>query len=675
MKHKKLTLGLFIASSAIMGIGQAHDEHATLKNTAEKSTMITSGVNANITAEQITLDCQTALTTAKAAFKSIENDKSVATLSSVISAQDKMLNDLLSMQYVYHFKAVHPDASVRETAQTCGQDISDFFSTMSLSSGFYQRVAAIDLSKADKTEQHMIAAMLRDFKKSGVDKDQATREKVRSLKQEISKIGNEFDNNIRQDVKYVETTVADLAGLPEDYIAAHAPDENGVIKISTDYPDAQPIMKYAQNDDLRYRLRVASRSRGYPKNEVILKNLLKKRHELAQLLGYKNHAQYVMDERMIGDPETAQSFLARVGSALKAPTKQEQAELLKRLQKIEPNADKVQVWQAGYLSNMIKQEDYALDAKEVREYFQYDNVRDGIFTLTEDLFGVQIRPWKTSTWHDEVESYEVLENGQLIGRFYMDNHPRTDKYKHAAHWTLRTGIKDKQIPLSGLACNFPDGLMEHGQVETFLHEFGHLIHNMFSGTQKWLNVAGMSMERDFVEAPSQMLEEWVWDYETLKTFAKNKQGETIPASLVEKMNRARSFGESIATSTQIFYANLSLNFYNKDPDSFELLPLTKELQKQYAPYDFVEGTSFYTNFGHLNGYSANYYTYQWSLAISTDMFSKFKQAGMRNKDVANAYRNQILGSAGSRSANEMLEEFLGRKFTPDAYIEKLKNKS
>ena len=191
--------------------------------------------------------------------------------------------------------------------------------------------------------------------------------------------------------------------------------------------------------------------------------------------------------------------------------------MLARQQKIDPKAQQVNVWQTSYLENLIRQEDYSLDSKEVRQYFKYDKVRTGIFQLTEDLFGVQIRPWKTDTWHDDVESYEMLENGQIIGRFYMDNHPRADKYKHAAHWTLRSGIKDKQIPMSGLAQNFPKGLMEHGQVETFLHEFGHLIHNMFSGTQPWFNTTGMSMERDFVEAPSQMLEEWIWDYDTLKT--------------------------------------------------------------------------------------------------------------------------------------------------------------
>ena len=198
-------------------------------------------------------------------------------------------------------------------------------------------------------------------------------------------------------------------------------------------------------------------------------------------------------------------------------------DLAEILQKIDPEAKQVQVWQASYLMNLIRQEDYAVDSKEVRQYFQYDKVRAGIFGLTQDLFGVQIRPWKTETWHEDVESYEILENGKLLGRFYMDNHPRDNKYKHAAHWTLRTGIKDKQIPMSGLAQNFPKGLMEHGQVETFLHEFGHLIHNMFSGNQKWYGISGMTMERDFVEAPSQMLEEWIWDYDTLKTFASKLQ--------------------------------------------------------------------------------------------------------------------------------------------------------
>jgi len=380
-----------------------------------------------------------------------------------------------------------------------------------------------------------------------------------------------------------------------------------------------------------------------------------------------------MDSQMIGTPENAQAFLDSIGNALDAPVQSELEVMLARLKQDQPEADSVEVWQASYVQNLLRLEDYALDSQEVRTYFQYDRVRDGIFQLTEDLFGVEIEPWDTPTWHEDVETYEILENGELLGRFYMDNHPRPFKYQHAAHWTLRTGIKDKQIPMSGLAQNFPKGLMEHSQVETFLHEFGHLLHNMFASTQSWSGVAGMSMERDFVEAPSQMLEEWIWDYDTLSKFAINEAGETIPKSLVDKMTRARYFGRATGTATQIYYANLSLNFYNRAPDSFNLDELMRELEAEYAAYPHLPGTHFYANFGHLNGYSSNYYTYQWSLAIATDLFSRFEEAGLRDTDVANDYRRKVLQAAGSKPAADFVADFLGREFSTEAYIKSLQS--
>lgn len=634
--------------------------------------MLIAGIDPNITAPDYTTLCDKVMIKAQEDFAKLELESGPATLESVVMAFDKITYDLQDVRQSWYMKSVHPDKDVRDAATQCSQQYSDFSAQVGLSNAYYQRLAAIDSSTLSSADQYMLEQGLQSFRRAGVDKDQETRDKIRALRQEITEIGNQFDQNIRTDVRYVETTLDKLKGLPQDYLDARPADENGIIKISTDYPDLFPVMTYGENDELRKALRVASRSRGYPANEKILKTLIEKRHELAQILGFDNFADLSMDNKMIGSADNAQAFLTTIGSALKQPVEKELAVLLKRLQKIDPNATQVNVWQASYLMNLIRQEDYALDSKEVREYFQYDKVRAGIFKLTEDLFDVQIRPWKTATWHEDVETYEMVENGEIIGRFYMDNHPRADKYKHAAHWTLRSGIKDRQIPLSGLAQNFPTGLMEHGQVETFLHEFGHLIHNMFSGTQPWFATTGMSMERDFVEAPSQMLEEWIWDYDTIKTFATNQAGEPIPKELVEKMNRARDFGLATGTATQIFYANLSLNYYNQSPENFELYPTLLQLQEQFAPYPYVEDTYFYTNFGHLNGYSSNYYTYQWSLAIATDMFSKFENQGMRNKAVAMEYRNKVLGAAGSKPAEQFVADFLGRDFSEQAYIDKLK---
>lgn len=617
--------------------------------------------------------CERTLESARDAFAQLENDSAPATLERVYTAYDNVNLQLQDIEHVWYVKSVHPDTALQAAAEDCINQYIDFATTVELSQKFYARVASIDLSDASAPERLMVEKRLREFRKSGVDRDEPTRQKVRDLIAQITELGNQFDKNIRSDARSLTVTKEQLRGMPADFLASHPADSDGKITLTTDYPDLFPVLTYAENDDLRRHLYIASKSIATPANESTLKALIAKRHELATLLGYPSHAAISMDGMMVGTPETAQRFLEQVGDAVRAPSGRDMDVLLQRLQQDDPDAQVVEVWQQYYLSNLVRQEQYAIDAKEVREYFHFDRVQSGIFRMTENLFGVAIIPWQTNTWHDDVTAWEIRENGEAIGRFYLDMHPRDNKYKHAAHWTLRTGLKDRQIPLSGMAMNFPRGLLEHRQVETFLHEFGHLLHNMFSGSQKWLSISGMTMERDFVEAPSQMLEEWVWDYDTLRNFAINAEGQPIPKALVEKMVAARHFGEAAGTSQQIFYANLALNYYNRDPQSFELLPLMQELQAQYSPYPYVPGTNFYNNFNHLNGYSSNYYIYQWSRAISTDLFSRFAAEGMTNPEVARDYRRYILQPGGSKRASELVEDFLGRPFSPQTYTDYLNN--
>ncbi|MFT4521034.1 MAG: thimet oligopeptidase [Halioglobus sp.] len=633
----------------------------------ESIPMDVDGRNFNLPAKELTALCEDALTQAQNAFTTIENDTRVATLDTIWRPHDEMYIGLQRIQHVWYLKSIHPETSIQAAAEKCINDFSSFATSVDLSQKFYQRVASIDLEKLNSTEQLMVERRLRDFRKAGVDKDEATRERVRELISEITELGSEFDKNIRSDKRYVDTTPTALVGLPQDYIDEHPVDENGLIRISTSYPDYFPAMKYSADDELRKQLFIAAKNIATPDNEKVLKQLIAKRYELARLLGYPNHAASAMDSLMIGSPQSAQNFLQRVGKQVKKPAARDRDILLHRLHEIEPKAKRVEAWQTSYLFNQVQQEKYALDSREIRTYFHFNRVQAGIFQLTKDLFGVEIVPWVTDTWHEDVTTWEIREGGKVIGRFYLDMHPREDKYKHAAHWTLRTGLKDRQVPISGMATNFPKALMEHGQVTTFLHEFGHLLHNVFSGTQEWLDISGMSMERDFVEAPSQMLEEWAWDYDTLRLFAVNNQGESIPKKLVAKMNRARNFGEAVGTSTQIFYATLALNYYNREPASFDLLPLLKELQLEYGSYPYVEGTHFYNNFGHLNGYSSNYYMYQWSKAISTDLLSGFTRSGLRSKATASAYREKVLAPGGSKPAAQLIEDFLGRPFTLETY--------
>jgi thimet oligopeptidase len=665
--HKEQTLAPFLRALAMAGMLTATiPSYAGTDQNPEQSTAA-DGWDFAVSAAELSDLCDNSLQGAREAFATIEQDSAPATLQRVYGAHDAMMLDLQAIQHVWYLKSVHPDTEVQAAAEGCIEDYSDFVVSMSLSPDFYRRVAAIDTASLSQAEKLMIEKRLRDFRQAGVDRDQATRDRVRALVAEITELGTQFDRTIREDRRFVEATPAQLAGLPPDFLDNHPVNDKGVVRLSTDYPDYFPVMKYGADDDLRRRLFMARMNIATPDNEKNLETLIKKRAELAALLGYDSHASLAMDGLMIENPDRAHAFLSEIAGAVQTPAATDMNILLQRRQKIDPGAEKVQAWQASHLSNLVRQEQYALDAREVREYFHFDRVQSGIFELTEDLFGVRIVPWETATWHQDVTAWEMREGNQAIGRFYLDMHPRANKYKHAAHWTLRTGLKDRQLPLSGMATNFPRGLMEHTQVETFLHEFGHLLHNMFSGTQQWLDISGMSMERDFVEAPSQMLEQWVWDYDTLRRFARNEQGEAIPRGLVEKMNRSRHFGEAAGIAGQLFYANLSLNYYNREPGSFELLPLLQELQARYSPLPYVEGTHFYNSFGHLNGYSSNYYIYQWSRAISTDLFSRFKTQGLRDRQTADTYRRKVLAPGGSKPAAEAVADFLGRPFSTDAY--------
>ena len=672
--HTSVLASILVTAILLIGCSQKNKEEISFTDIDSSISTALDGWNYKIEPSDLAQICDDVLNSSKNMLKKIEDDISKPTLSSVFIPYDEMSKNLQKIQHVWYMKSVHPDAELRNVATACAQEYSSFATEVNLSRKLYDRIALIDQANLTNSEKLMLDRRLKDFKKSGVDKSVEIRERVKKLNLEITEIGNSFDQAIREDTRFVETTIEKLAGLPGDYIAAKKADENGIIRISTDYPDYFPVMQYAHDDNLRKKLYIASKSIGSPSNSQNLLNLIKKRHELANLLGYENYAALAMDGLMIKSPDRAKVFLNDLGQAVKKAAKKDLSILLKKQKEIDPNSEEVQAWQSSYLSNLIREESYSLDAKEVRTYFHFDKVQKGIFKLTENLFDVEIVPWKTETWHEDVTAWEVRENGLALGRFYLDMHPRPDKYKHAAHWTLRSGLANsEQIPLSGLATNFPKDYMEHNQVETYLHEFGHLLHNMFSGTQPWLDLTGMSMERDFVEAPSQMLEEWIWDQQTLQNFATNDDGEAIPQTLIDKMNSARNFTKAMGTAQQLFYSNISLFYYSTNPDEIDLLTVLRDLQEKYSPYPYADGTYFYNNFGHLNGYSSNYYIYQWSLAIATDLFSRFKDEGLNNTEASKEYRTKILGAAGSKPANEFIEDFLGRPFSTDAYIELLTN--
>ena len=378
---------------------------------------------------------------------------------------------------------------------------------------------------------------------------------------------------------------------------------------------------------------------------------------------------------MIGTPEKALAFLADAGRAGESAAKRDYERMVRRLAADQPGATQLTPWSSGYVTQLIRKESYALDPQEVRRYFAYNNVRDGMLQLTRDLMGVEIRPWKTPVWDPSVEAYEMLDKGKVIGRFYFDTHPRPGKYSHANVVPLRSGIRGRILPTAALVTNFPagdhkTGLMEHRDVETFLHEYGHLIHVLMAGQQDYALSGPLNLEWDFIEAPSQMLENFVWDYDTLARFAVDADGKTIPRELVGKMNRARYFGEALGDRRQYGLANVSLSYHLGLPEA----DLTGQYAKAYDAYGLPQTPADVhpqASFGHLNGYSAFYYTYMWSKTISTDLFTRFKQEGLRNPAVARAYREKVLEPGSSKPAAALVQDFLGRPFSLDAYKARL----
>jgi Zn-dependent oligopeptidase len=572
---------------------------------------------------------------------------------------------------------VHPDSGVRSAAELTSQKAEALSTEYSLNRALYDALAAVDLTGANAETRYYVEKTLRDFRLSGVDKDDATRAKIKALREEIVQIGQQFDRNIRANKRTVTAnSAAELDGLPADYIERHKPGADGKITLTTDYPDAIPVFSYAKNEDLRKRMYMEYNCRAFPANIETLKKLIQKRAELAQLLAYPNFADYVTADKMVGSQKNAAAFIDQVASASGPRAETEYRMLLDRKKQDVADASVVNAWETNYYSELVKKSEYNFDAQSVRPYFPYERVKQGVLDVTATLFGVTFKRVNAPVWHPSVECYEVFDGGKLAGRFYLDMHPRADKYSHAAQFDVRTGVTGKQIPEAALICNFPGGdpkdpgLMEHSDVRTFFHEFGHLLHTMFAGHHDWVGIGGIRTEQDFVEAPSQMLEEWTWDPAVLATFAKHHEtGVAIPAQLVRQMKRANDYGKGLQVRRQMVYAQVSLSCYSLDPTTIDTDALVKETTARYQPFPYVDGTHFQCAFGHLNGYSAVYYTYMWSLVIAKDMFSQFDRKNLLSPGVAKKYRETVLAPGGSAPAAKLVEGFLGRPFNNKAWTD------
>jgi len=580
-------------------------------------------------------------------------------------------------------EAVHPDSTFRADAEAQTQRATKFLDDLSLNRAVYDAIVQVDVSKADPATRYFHEKTLRDFRLSGVDKDEATRAQISTLLEDLTKTGQDFDRNIRQDSRTIQVDgPAALAGLPDDFIKSHpASEANGKITLSIEYPDLGPVMRYAKSEDTRRRLMHEAQNRAYPANMAVLDSLIVKRDRLAHVLGYPTWADYITQDKMIENAANAQTFIDRLKDTTFKRAHEEYAVYLKRKQEDDPKATQLNRWEASYYGRLIRMRDYDFDPGQARQYFPFDRVKQGVLDVTATMFGLTYkRVQNAAVWDPSVECYEVYEGKKMLGRFFLDLHPRPGKYNHAAKFTIRQGVRGYQVPEHALVCNFAGGkpgdpgLMEHSDVETFFHEFGHLIHAILGGQGQWEPVAGTATQRDFVEAPSQMLEEWTWDAKVLQTFAKNEKGEPIPTELVQKMRKADAFGRALGISTQAFYSAVSLSIYNRPPSQVNTDAIVTTLEPQFSPIPTMPDTHMQTAFGHLDGYSAYYYTYMWSLVIAKDMFSRFNHDNLLDPTVAKRYRDMVLAPGGSKPAKALVHEFLERDYDFRAFDEWLAGK-
>jgi thimet oligopeptidase len=583
---------------------------------------------------------------------------------------------------------VHPDDEIRNECLAKISEFGKFFNEISLNEELYQSVKEYSLTgeamKLEGARKKFLKETVEEFERNGFALPKEKRDELKILKDKLSDLGIQFDSNISSFEDYLIVTEDEIDGLPDDYKKTHRQD-NGSYKIGMEYPSYVPFMKYSKSDKAREQLAKKFKNIASDKNLEILKQILLEREKVAKLLGYKTYAEYRTEDRMAKNPKNVWDFESRLKEKVREKAKRDYNELveIKRAYKNDKRIDSIDSWEAAFYNNILLKEKYQVDNQKLKEYFEVGNVIDGLFKIAQHLYGVKfVETEKPSVWHEDVKLFEVKENDRTIARFYLDLYPRKNKYNHAAMFGMIPGKKvdsEYQIPTASLVCNFPKAtselpaLLPHNDVETFFHEFGHLMHDLLTGAEL-ASQAGTNVARDFVEMPSQIFENWAWDYESLKLFAKHYEtGDILPKELHQKMLAAKNVGSGLHVLQQIFYGTLDMTYHDKyDPNgNVSTTELVKKLQNEITLYKFQEDTHFEAGFGHLNGYAAGYYSYLWALVFAEDMFSVFEKNGILNQEMGLKLRKIVLERGSTIDEMEIVKEFLGREPNDEAFLKSI----
>jgi thimet oligopeptidase len=584
---------------------------------------------------------------------------------------------------------VHPEEPVRVAARAAEERIQQWTVELVFRDDLYQAVSAYaateDASGLEGERARLLEFTMRDLRRAGHELEPEIRAEVKKLTSRLVELGVAFEQNIAEHKDALVLTREDLAGLPDSYIDGLAPgEEEGTFKVTMAYPDVVPFMEMADRRDLREQLSYKFNTRAVEANRPILEEAVKLRARIAELFGDPSWAHYQLEERMAKQPKAVEDFYSDLVPPLTEAGRAEVEEMERMLWEDtgDPEA-RLQVWDWRYYDTRIRRERHGVDPNKVAEYFPLDSVLDGLFSITGDVFGLDYEPVEMETWHPDVRTFAIRDraDGHHIAHFHMDLFPREGKFSHAAAFDLVVGRRlsdgSYQHPVSAIVANFTKpsakrpSLLQHSEVETLFHEFGHILHQVLTRAEL-VRFAGSNTERDFVEAPSQIMEHWTWRPEVLATFARHYEtGEPIPEELVNAMVEARNLNIALATLRQVQFGMLDMGLHGQGAAAADLDEIHRRATA-IALLPFHEGTFFPASFGHmLSGYDAGYYGYLWSEVYGDDMFSRFEAEGVTDPRVGADYRRAILEAGGTKDGMDLLVDFLGREPSNEAFLRKL----
>ncbi|XP_045134136.1 thimet oligopeptidase-like [Portunus trituberculatus] len=582
------------------------------------------------------------------------------------------------------------DKAVREASSKAEQKLEEFDVEMSMRKDIFDRVVefkeSVSTDGLTAEQKRLVEKLILHGKRNGLHLSEEIQQEVKKIKKRMSELSIKFQRNLNEDNTKLFFTREELAGMPEDFIDELTQGDENKLEVTMKYPHLFPITKKCHVPNTRRLMVTASQSKCMEENTPILEELISLRQKQAELLGYKNHAHYVLEERMAKNPENVAHFLANLSEKLQ-PLWEEEKVLMLKFKKEECEKynyefnGQLDFWDLRYYMNQVEEKMYAVDQNEVRQYFPLEKVTSGLFNIYQTLLGLQFtHVTDADTWHDDVKLYRVTDrqSGENLGYFFLDLYPRDGKFGHAAIFPLQPSCVNadgsRQVAVCAMMCNFTKptkdkpALLDHSEVESYFHEFGHVMHHICSRAT-FAMFAGTHVERDFLEAPSQMLENWVWEKEPLTLMSGHYEtSKTLPDEIVDKLAKSRKANAGGFNLRQIILGTFDQTIHTRgDADTKALFTQT---YKDIMDIEPIPNTNMPANFGHLaGGYDAQYYGYLWSEVFSMDMYdSCFKKQGILNPDIGAKYRQSILQPGGSKDAHDLLRDFLGRDPTPDAFL-------